>query len=46
MQQENNLIKCVCNCGCEHHCEKVCTECMDCNECDCQCGCGCNPEDN
>ena len=33
-QEDNNLIECVCNCGCEHHCEEPCTECLKCNECD------------
>ena len=43
-QEDNNLIECVCNCGCEHHCEQKCLECLRCNECDCQCGCE-SPDD-
>ena len=45
MQQEN-LIECVCNCGCEHHCNEPCTECMKCDDCDCQCDCEGNRQIN
>jgi len=30
------MIECVCEpCGCEHHCETECFECMECGTCAC-----------